>query len=52
MKRWPIIRHIRWLILNHRAHQWARHWGKLGVGLGTPNPADLEYLKAIWEGHA
>lgn len=50
MKRWPIIRHIRWAILDYKAHRWAQYWHKAGVGLGVPNDNDLAYLQAVWDG--
>lgn len=50
MKRWPIIRHIRWLYYDWRVHQHAATWGSIGIGLGHPNQSDLDYLKLIWEG--
>ncbi len=52
MKRWPIIRHVRWAYLDWRVHSWAREWGRLGIGTGIPNSADLDHLQAIWDGKA
>ncbi len=50
MKRWPIIRHVRWFYLNWRFVCW---WNGLGRHLGAvPNDADLEYLDRVWEGEA
>lgn len=48
MKRWPIIRHIRWFLemLSYRA--W---WNEVGREHWlAPSPRDVEYLKDIWEG--
>ena len=50
LKRLPVIRHIRFFYLDYMAHRWARIWGECGIGLGQPNPSDLAYLKAVWEG--
>lgn len=52
MKRWPIIRHIRWVYLSYRVHQWARACGRMGLGLGVPHDSDLRHLQAIWDGRA
>lgn len=52
MRRWPIIRHVRWLYLNWRVHQWAAAWGAMGIGLGSPNQSDLDHLERIWRGEA
>lgn len=50
MKLWPIIRHIRFVYWSWRLHQWTQACTMLGLGLGHPNPADLEHLEAIWRG--
>lgn len=50
MKRWPIIRHIRWFIGSWLVWRHARRWGSLGIGLGVPNESDLRVLDAIWRG--
>jgi len=50
MKTWPIIRHIRYFILQDRVFRHARKWSLLGLGLGYPNPSDIEHLNRIWEG--
>ncbi len=52
IKRWPGIRHIRAMWLAYRVDCWARQWGQIGIGLGHPNPADVEHLRAIWRGDA
>ena len=52
MKRWPIIRHIRYWWLRARVYQWAAMWGDVGIGLGVPNEADLAHLERIWRGEA
>jgi hypothetical protein len=52
MKRWPIIRHIRYLVLRARVYEWARWWGDVGIGLGVPNESDLAQLERIWNGDA
>jgi hypothetical protein len=50
MKRWPVIRHIRYWLASYRVHRWAQLWGQGGVGLGWPNPSDLAHLDRIWTG--
>ena len=50
MKRWPIIRHIRCVYLHWRVQRWTRTWGDCGIGLGHPNPSDIEHLQRIWDG--
>lgn len=44
------IRHLRWLWLRWR---WGVWWEQVGRHLGCwPNPADWEYLDAVWRGEA
>lgn len=52
MKRWPIIRHVRYYWLTFRVHMWAMKWGSVGIGLGWPNQYDLDRLEEIWKGKA
>lgn len=52
MKRWPIIRHIRFFWFQYRVFRWARMWYEGGIGLGSPNPSDLYWLEEIWKGKA
>jgi len=52
MKRWPIIRHVRALYLANKVYKFAAECQKIGLGIGGPNPADLEHLRAIWRGEA
>lgn len=52
MKRWPIIRHVRYYWLAFRVHMWAMKWASMGIGLGWPNQYDLDRLQEIWEGKA
>lgn len=52
MKRLWGVRHIRFVFLSWRIHRWARAWARGGIGLGHPNPADLDWLEAIWRGEA
>lgn len=52
MKRWPIIRHVRYWWLRYRVERWAYTWYMGGVGLGYPNPSDLKWLEDIWKGKA
>lgn len=50
MKRWPVIRHVRWLAASLAFAYWWDRFGK--ENWLTPNPADLRYLDAIWRGEA
>lgn len=52
MKRWPIIRHVRYWWLRRRVYNWASFCASFGLGLGHPNEADLEHLERIWRGEA
>lgn len=51
MKRWPIIRHVRYFVnvwrFNRACDQWARM-----TGFCIPQQSDLDYLEAIWKGEA
>lgn len=50
MSRWPGIRHLRWLWL---AWQLARWWEAEGRYYWLCiNPADHDYLDAVWKGDA
>lgn len=50
MKRWPVIRHIRWLWLSYRFERW---WSEVGHLLGAVrNPSDLKFLDDVWSGRA
>jgi len=50
VKRWPIIRHIRWLVY---ALQFDRWWESVGRHHWlAPNQADLRYLRDVWQGKA
>lgn len=51
MKRWPIIRHIRWLILLYRVNRHYAVWLELGY---LPVHADQDYahLERIRRGEA
>lgn len=52
MKKWPIIRHIRYFWFRWRVYVHAAQWASIGIGLRIPNKADLEHLDAIWHGKA
>lgn len=52
MKRLWGIRHVRWLWKAVRVWHWAAAWGRAGIGMGVPNPADLQYLDLVWRGEA
>lgn len=50
VKRWPIIRHVRWFFLAWGFERW---WQDYGRHLGAvPNQSDLRFLEAVWEGRA
>ena len=50
MKKWWGIRHVRYWYLRFRVYQWAEECARHGIGLGYPNPADLEHLEGIRKG--
>lgn len=52
MKRWYVIRHVRYYFLRRRVFMAAREWARVGVGLGNPNDSDILYLEAVWRGEA
>ncbi len=52
MKRWIIIRHIRYYILARKAQAWASMWARAGIGLGYINESDERALNDIWDGKA
>ena len=50
MKRWPLIRHVRWLVL---AYAFAAWWAEIGQDLWlAPNASDLQFLDDVWKGRA
>ena len=53
IKRWFVIRHIRYWYLSCRVHSWARFCYLMGLsGFSIPNESDSKHLQDIWEGHA
>ena len=50
IKRWPIIRHLRWLLLSIEFQMWWRDAGRFYGSV--PNQADIEYLDKVWRGDA
>ena len=48
IKRWPIIRHLRWLWYSWQLARWMQFWSRAGLTL--PNIHDLEYLNRVWRG--
>lgn len=52
MKRWPLIRHLRFWWLSYMLNRWVRMWAQRGIGVGDVNPSDLRWLQDIWEGKA
>lgn len=50
MKRWIIIRHIRWAWASWNEHRWARMIGRDGYGTGYPEAGKIVKLRRIWEG--
>ena len=49
MKRWPIIRHIRWLYLSWKVERHYEAWRSLGM-LPSNREHDDKILDAIWRG--
>ena len=49
MKRWPIIRHVRYCIGLYRVNRWYAMWSSVGY---LPVNADKDYavLDRIWRG--
>jgi hypothetical protein len=51
IKRWPIIRHIRWAYHKRRIYQHYALWARLGY-LPVNRAIDENHLRAIWRGDA
>ena len=51
MKRWFLIRHVRYWYLRWRVYRHAAFWIEAGIGICV-NPADEEMLERIWRGEA
>lgn len=49
MKRWPVVRHIRYVYHHIQIERWYRLWAKLGRH-DMNKSKDLEYLARIWKG--
>ena len=50
MKRWPVIRHVRWIWYSYQLMRW---WKQVGQYYWLyPNPEDLHFLKDVREGRA
>jgi len=49
MKRWPIVRHIRYFYLRYRVNQHYAMWGEMGM-LPVHADRDYEVLDQIWSG--
>lgn len=49
MKRWPIIRHVRWLIWSWRVEQHYARWAELGM-LPVYREHDDRVVDQIWRG--
>jgi hypothetical protein len=49
MRRWPLIRHVRYFYARWRVNQHYAMWGRVGA---LPHHADKDYevLDAIWRG--
>lgn len=50
MKRWPIVRHVRYLWLSWCFWRWWKHIGSHIAAV--PNQSDFEYLADVWNGRA
>lgn len=48
----PVIRYVRWFVLNLRVQLRARAWARSGIGFGVPHGYDMWYLYAIYRGWA
>lgn len=51
MKRWPLVRHVRWLVLTIAVRRHYNHWRQLGY-LPVNAQSDYEVLDRIWRGDA
>lgn len=51
MKRWPIIRHIRWLIWTIRVERHYAGWTRFGY-VAVNRASDDAHLDDIWSGRA
>jgi hypothetical protein len=49
MKRWPIIRHIRAMILMWRIERHYERWQKIGA-IGVNAERDYQQARRIWRG--
>jgi hypothetical protein len=50
IKRWPIIRHVRFYWSVYRAEKFVRECYKHGLGMGVLNRHDVRVLEMIWRG--
>jgi hypothetical protein len=50
MKRWPIIRHIRYFYWTRQADKWFLTWHEDGYYYPVHQHLDQEYLDEIWRG--
>ena len=50
MKRWPIIRHVRYFYLRYRVHQHYDMWRAATGALPVNIQSDYDVLDAIWRG--
>ncbi len=51
MKRWPIIRHVRWFYFRIQVNRHYWRWGELGY-LPINSASDEAQLLRIWRGEA
>ena len=49
MKRFPIIRHVRFFYLRWRLERWVDYCRDVGVGVFAQE-SDWTYLQEVWEG--
>jgi len=52
MKRWPIIRHIRFFYLRYRVNQHYDMWREMTGALPFHIQRDYDHLDRIWRGEA
>ena len=52
-KKFPVVRHLRWLYLRWWIWQHGRYWLKMsGKGTGKPSKRGYALLDSIWRGEA
>lgn len=52
MIRWPLIRHIRWLVAVYEQNVRCAHWEALTGGIPHEEQRETSRIDAIWRGEA